>query len=413
MSDSSYMIEGVAESYGISVERRRREIAAHHGVPDFVFRPAVIAAGSGHVEVGDFLLWVGDVVAIVSSKSRAPEAAATETQDRRRRWFERNIEEAYGQVRGTFGTLTRAEPGSIVLVSERGVQVPWDPSAVWGYIGVIVVDAPPPDEDFAPPVMTDRIPTLAMLGDDWDALNFVLPSTMALIRYLGRRVMAIPRCPMGAELDVLALILEHENTGEPIAIPEEGLPRGHFESVAAAHPDWFLGGHSDDRFALVIDSMIEAAADADPAYSTAAGPLVYMKIVEFLDRIPLLSRVSIGKAVVERCERVGREGGRITTYMAVPHGLLVVVIDDQDRPSRAEWLRGVVFARHSQLLDAGAPSSVVTLGVGTQPLPSSGGRSHDFVLLNGGIRSDPQFRQERDALYGAKDLAVVVAQLDL
>lgn len=158
--------------------------------------------------------------------------------------------------------------------------------------------------------------------------------------------------------------------------------------------------------------MIEADDDTDPGYSATTDPLVYMQIVELLDRIPLLSRVSIGKAVLERCQRVGRDGGLITTYIAVPHGMLVIVVDDQQRQDRAYWLRGVVFARHSQMLDAGAPTSVVTVGVATQPTPSPEGRSHDFVLLAGGIRSDAKFSEDRDDLYGAKDMTSVVAQLD-
>jgi hypothetical protein len=135
--------------------------------------------------------------------------------------------------------------------------------------------------------------------------------------------------------------------------------------------------------------MIEGAADADPDLSDSADPSTYMRIVEFLDRIRLLTRVSIGKAVVDGCQRVGREGGRESTRSAVPHGMLVFVTDDQDRTSRAQWLRGLTFARHSQARDAGAPTSITALGVATQPIPSGNGRSHEFVLIQSGIRSDP------------------------
>lgn len=84
----------VGNSYGIDVEQWLREIAGHHGVPDFVFRPVDVPKGpKGKVqrEVGDFLLWVGDVVAIMSSKSREPAAAARETQARRRNWFKKQM----------------------------------------------------------------------------------------------------------------------------------------------------------------------------------------------------------------------------------------------------------------------------------------------------------------------------------
>lgn len=303
--------------------------------------------------------------------------------------------------------LKSAPAGKIVLESERGVRVPWNPDAVASYAGVVLVHAPPPDDDLAAPVMNDGVPAIAMLADDWDFLNQVLPSTMSVIRYLGRRLRYIPTGPMGAEADILALILERENTGKPISIPASALAKDHFERVAAAHPDWFLGSDPDDRFALVINDMIEGAADANPVFSDTADPLTYMRVVEFLDRIPLLTRVTIGKAVIERCQRVGRGGGRIASRFVVPHGMLVFVTDDAERADRAEYMKQVTFMRHSQALDGGAPESLVTLGVATQPIPTDG-RAHDFVMIQGDIRSDPGFRARRDEILGAIDVEPMV-----
>lgn len=393
-----------SDPYGIEVERRRREITAFHGVPDFVFRPVDIAKGSGKREVGDFLLWVGDVVAIVSHKSRSPAAAARETQDRRRRWLSSKIDDAFGQVCGVARTLQAAQPGEIVLESERAVRVPWDPRAITGYVGVVVVDGPSPDEDFGPPVMEEPVPTIAMFSHDWDKLNQLLPSTMAIIRYVARRFELVPRCPMGAELDVLALVIEHEQTGRPLVLPPGGLSKDHFSRTLAAHPEWFLGTEPDHRFAYVVDAMIEGAADADPAYSQSSDSLAYVRIIEFLDRIPLLTRIKLGKAALERCRRVGRTRTRTAMLLGLAHGLLVYVADVSERTERSEWLRSLTAARHSQALDAGAPPNHITLGVATEPIPSKRGRSHDFVLISGGIRSDPTFRAERDALFGAPDM---------
>jgi hypothetical protein len=401
-----------AGSYGIEVERRRREISAYHGVPDFVFRPLDVHKGSRKREVGDFLLWVGSVVAIVSHKSREPSAAARESQRRRRSWLAKNIKEGYGQIIGVARNLRSLPPGEIVLESERGVQVPWDPTLIDMYVGAVVVDAPEPDDDYAPPVMNEGVPTIAMLASDWDQLNGLLPSTSPVIEYLALRQACIPRAPLGAELDVLALVLEHENTGDPINNPDGGLSKDHFERTRTAHPEWFLGSHPDDRFAFVIDAMIEGAADADPEGSDTTEPLNYLQFVEFLDRIPLLSRVTIGKDAINRCQHVGREGGRSTGRAALPHGMLIFLTDEHQRAERAEYLRGVTFARHSQALDAGAPTTLTTLGVATQPIPSGDGRAHDFVFIHGGIRSDPEFRQRRDELFGAPDMAPFVARWD-
>ncbi|MEX0664734.1 MAG: hypothetical protein WD598_08185 [Acidimicrobiia bacterium] len=393
----------MADSYGIDVERWLREVAAHHGVADFVFRSVNVSKGKAKREVGDFLLWVGDVVAIISSKSREPAAAARETQERRRKWFNKQITDAYDEIIGVARTLKSAAAGTIVLESERGVRVPWDPGAITDYVGVVLVHAAPPEDDLAPPIMNNAVPAIAMLADDWDFLNQVLPSTMSVIRYLGRRLRYIPACPMGAESAVLALILEHESTGTPISIPHLGLPKDHFARVATEHPDWFLGGDPDDHFSFVISAMIEGAADADPHFSDTADPRAYMRIVEFLDRIPLLNRVTIGRAVIERCQRVGSSGGRIASRFVVPHGMLIFVTDDADRADRAEYIKHVTFARHSQALDGGAPESLMTLGIGTEPIPTDG-RSHDFVMIQGGIQSDSDFRTRRDELFQPIDV---------
>jgi hypothetical protein len=397
----------VADSYGIEVERRRREIAAHHGVPDFVFRPANVPKGNAQREVGDFLLWVGDVVAIVASKSRDPSAAANESQDRRRRWFESNVDDACGQIRGVARRLRESGSGKLTLESERGRRVDWDPSRVAHYVGVVVIDAPPPDEDYGPDVAVDGVPTIVMLADDWDFLNETLPSTMAVIRYVARRQARVPRCPVGAERDVLALIIEEMHTGNPIEIPDAGLEKGQFNRLLREHPDWLFGTSPDDRFASIIDAMIEGASDADPELSDASDPNNYLHITEFLDRIPLLDRIAIGKGVLERCERVGNAGGRVTSRLPAGDGMLIFVTDSYDRADRAAWLRQVTFARHSQALDAGAPASLTTLGVATQPVPTEA-RAHDFVVIRGAIRSDPEFRARRDEAFGDGNMSPLV-----
>jgi hypothetical protein len=403
----------MADSYGIDVERRRREIAVHHGVPDFVFRSLNVDKVKGQQrEIGDFLLWAGDTVVIVSSKSREPHAASRETQERRQSWLTTNVAEAYGQIKGVARNLKYVPPGQIILESERGVRVPWDATSVTTYLGVVVVEIPPTDNDFATPLMTDDLPTVTMLGRDWDALNAVLPSTRAMIRYIDARVSNVPRCPLGSELDIFALILNHQHEGTPVALPHGGLPKGYFDHTVGSYPNWFLGGDPEDHYAFVVNAMIEGAADFDPALSNTESSTSYMTIIDFLDRIPLLERVSFGRAVVERCARAGREGERITSLSMFGHGMLIFVTDDGSREDRTSWLQGVTLARHSQALDAGAPLSLTTLGVATQQIPATPGRSHDFCLIQGGIRSDETFRVTRDALYGNKDWPAILERLD-
>lgn len=395
----------MTDSYGLAVERGLRELSGRVGVADFVFRPVDQRKGRAQREIGDFILWVGDIAAVVSVKSRAPDAGGTE--ERIRSWLDKNIAAASKQLAGVVRALRSTSAGALELESERNVRVPWDPHAVRGFVGVVVVDVALGDIEFAPPVINNPVPTVPMLADDWAFVHSVLPSTSAVIKYVARRQHLVPACPLGAEPDVLALIIEQEQTGRPIEIPRDGLQRDHFERTAAAHPDWFLGGHPDDRYAFVIDAMIEGAADADPTLSETVSPEQYIRITEFLDRIPLLQRVSIGENVLERCTRAGRTGAPVVGLFAIPHGLMVFAADDADRSSRSRSIRSLAAARHSQALDAGAPPSLMTLGVATEPYPTNG-RSHDFVLIRGAIRSDPDFATQRDELFGATDVSPMV-----
>jgi hypothetical protein len=146
----------MADPYGIEVERRRREFTAYHAVPDFVFRPVDVPKGGAQREVGDFLLWVGNAVAIVSHKARLPSAADRETDQRRRLWLDARVNEAYGQIKGVANNLRSLPPGALVLESERGVRVAWDAARIDGYVGIVLLDALEPEQQYAPPVITLR-----------------------------------------------------------------------------------------------------------------------------------------------------------------------------------------------------------------------------------------------------------------
>jgi len=68
------MVKPQPDPYGIAVERGLRELSGEVGVADFVFKPVNVGKGKGaQREIGDFLLWVGRVMAIVSVKARDPE----------------------------------------------------------------------------------------------------------------------------------------------------------------------------------------------------------------------------------------------------------------------------------------------------------------------------------------------------
>jgi hypothetical protein len=397
----------VSDSYGIAMEKSLRELAARVGVADFVFKPVDRRKGAAMREIGDFLLWVGRSVAVVSVKTRHPHSRVAETDFRKRRWLETNIEDARGQIGGVVRNLCNLRPGELVLESERGVRVTWDPAIVAGFVGVVIVDADTPSDVFTPPAMNDPVPTIAVLARDWDFLHQVLPSTTGIINYVAARHRQFPAVPLGAEPDVFALMAENEGSGEPIVIPDKGLPHGYWREVREREPKLFFGSLPAHRFARIIDTMIEGAVDSDPEFSDMASPTDYMHIVEFLDRIPMLHRIQVGESILQVCEQVSKSGGYKSRLMGFPHGLMVFVSDSGPRQARAEFLRDLTFARHSQALDAGARKSLVTAGVATEPLPTPR-RSHDFIFVSGGIRSDREWRAHVDERFGTPDLAEFV-----
>src|SRR4051794_30869213 len=106
--------------------------------------------------------------------------------------------------------------------------------------------------------------------------------------------------------------------------------------------------------------------------------------------------------MIEHCQKVGREGGSSSFRAAVPGGMFVFYTDGEERHKRAAWLQSLTIGRHSQALDAGAAPSLITLGVATQPIPTSDkGRAHEYMVVQTTMRSDPGFRSQRDELFGA------------
>lgn len=394
------------DPYGIAVERGLRELSSEVGVADFVFRSVNVAKGKGaQREVGDFLLWVGRVMAIVSVKARDPDVQPGRPE-REVKWTLKKTKDAHRQVLGTARNLKRMAPGALTLVSERGIEVPWDPSLVDHYLGVVLIETAEPDDQLAPPVLEGPVPTIAMLAADWDFLHQALPSTTAVLNYVARRAALVPSCPLGSEPDLMALIIEQEGDDE-FVFRDDGLPRGYFEQVAEAHPDWFLATDPNGKAAFVIDVLIEAASDNDPDWTTLDDPLDYLHLTEFLDKIPLAHRVGIGQNALDRCEAVGRNGGYNVGIFGLPHGLLVYMASAQDRADRAGLLRQLTVERHTQALEAGAPPDLITVGIATEPIPSNG-RSHDMILVQGGFDFDDAHKAERDRLFEVRDFTPMV-----
>jgi hypothetical protein len=128
------------------------------GLPDFVFRPQVIAKGSGQRELGDATIITGSKAVAVQVKSREGEP---KDDDAEGRWLTKKALQGARQAAGTVRAL-RASAAD--LANERGRTVTCHGDQLT-WMGVVILDhaAPPPAFDVG-------IPVVAMLRRDWEFL---------------------------------------------------------------------------------------------------------------------------------------------------------------------------------------------------------------------------------------------------
>jgi hypothetical protein len=153
---------------------------------------------------------------------------------------------------------------------------------------------------------------------------------------------------------------------------------------------------------MVIDAMISGAAEQDPLYTSVESVDDYLHLVEFLDRIPPFIRVGLGERILQKCASVGESGG-YDALLALTHddipGLFLFLADSSPRDERANRLKGLTVARHTQLQEGTGIGELITLGVATEGTPSPG-RSHDYVFIQGGFRLVDDERRARDEACG-------------
>jgi hypothetical protein len=174
---------------GAAAEVSTRSSASTFGLPDFVFRPTQSVRGSGVRELGDAMVVVGDVAAVVQVKARA---ASSNRDARERAWLDKKISTAVRQARGTIRTLL---DGPAALVNERDREILID-GTTKEWISVIVIDHPHPPDDYVP--LLAGPPTAVLIRRDWEFLFEQVKSTDAVLRYL-LRVSSMPARPLGHE----------------------------------------------------------------------------------------------------------------------------------------------------------------------------------------------------------------------
>lgn len=352
---------------GHRAEEWVRTLAGGLGVPDFVYRPQMVATGSGSREIGDALLVAGEDGLVVQVKSRDPVAGRGDDDSRAEGWARK--EGRRGRRQG-LGTRRRISRGDVSVTSVRGHARKLPNAEDWPIV-VILRHPANPSVDFS------SFPDTLFLSDsDWLGLHAMVRSTMGVISYVRRALDSGVQVPLGRESDRYRKIADADvrwsslsSTSVPVLPPE---PLDDEELYAAAF----------------YSELIEKIAD-----QTAAGwdPETYLLFVEVLDRTPALARVQIGRKMIKTFKAMVAARSRRSFFtldrgsgakLAVLYDYDDGTIDDPDGRSFGALIASYAALRHNHGIEAGLDQLAPTLGVGIQHRPGEG-RRYSFALWKG------------------------------
>ena len=128
----------------------------------------------------------------------------------------------------------------------------------------------------------------------------------------------------------------------------------------------------------------------------------YLRIVEILDSIPRRNRTPIGKKIFEKAELAAEEGRPryLVSGALGAKARVLFLFHPGDRDERRELLHFLTTLLHARFVHLAADAdSCVTLGVATEPYPTSG-RSHDYQLAEGDLwEESPEFKRQTAESY--------------
>lgn len=385
-------------TYGQWTEARVTASTALGTQPDFTYSAHEISKGAATREIGDALVLLGQSVVVLSVKARDPEAGKDDTPEKARSWLDKRIRDASSQIEGVVRTLRQADPGSITLTSERGRSLPWDPSLVEEYLGVIVVNYSPPTEYVPQP--EGEVPKFVILAPEWGFLVDEIFTTKGVVNYVRQRVDLPISQALGTEREVQGLLGLAEFGADVLLAGDEALqvPAGTWDRFRAEFPEAAFGWDVDDNLGFVIDAMIAQAYDLDPARSSSSEVRDHLRILELLDAIPRLTRTFVGQTVVEKATLAGEEDRPRYFLFEVPDtdAQILFLAHPGPREDREVMILQMSAAIHSFRADRSeTPDQLETLGVATEPYPSEG-RSHSFAYFRGSLSITEPERMERD-----------------
>jgi hypothetical protein len=280
---------------GKAAEDATHSAAALWGLPDFIFKPEVLAVGSGVRELGDGIVVLGDLGLVLQVKSRENPGDKTEREEH---WIAKNTRKALRQAKGTIRSLTGASH-TLTNLRSREVEIDGDERR---WVSVIILDheQPPDHVTFPGSQLQDAV---VLLRRDWEFLFDQLKSTHAVAAYL-RRV-AGEDGELGAEPvryhQLATLDSQAGPRGLDPAIKELGAAE-RWEPMLPLAPV----GSEDEGAHRFFRSILEDIATIELQTTTEQ---VRIRALAELDRLPTEHRAHVGNYLREAFNMVSRSSG--------------------------------------------------------------------------------------------------------
>jgi hypothetical protein len=355
---------------GGAAEEATRGAAAAWGLPDFIFRPERQPRASGHRELGDALLLVGDIGATIQIKARR--SASTDVE-RERSWLDQKVIQAARQASGTVRSLMRTD--DLILTNERGNKVDVRPSTL-RWVKVVVLEHPGLD-DYLP--LADAV---VLLRGDWEFLFDQLRSSYAVVEYL-HRVSAEGPVALGLEP-----LRYYQLAAADAATPpsEVDMRMAAFASNQMSGPllPQQPVGSGEDRFHVVFRAILEdIAISPPPAAATRADMLAALAAV---DSMPVIYRSKLGKTLIEWLDEVSKVRKPAITWRFRIHTwpdrpLLLFAAASRYEPAIQAAFASWVTLRHQEFIERlPERADVRTVGVLLTPR-TDGARPWDTTMV--------------------------------
>jgi hypothetical protein len=278
-----------ARGQGYAAEAATHDAAAIWGMPEFVYRPIQQRVGSGTRELGDGILIVGDLGAVLQVKSRAGVSADLAKE---RRWLHKQTSQALSQGAGTIRQLTQ-QPAR--LRSLRGREVLIDGNA-YRWLVVVVIDHATPPDDVQPP-LSEKFPAVTLLRRDWEFLFDQLKSTHAVLQYLER--VADERIELGTESMRYYDLALADSEAEPGMLDPDVVSFGTPVSKPLLPLEPVANTDLDAHY--MVREIFEAIAVTEPI---AADEKDRLRALAELDRLHVGVRADIGRFVLDAMREV-------------------------------------------------------------------------------------------------------------